>query len=276
MKLRYFTAAAAVMLACCSCATTGSSNNDNSLEHSQQSSDSSSVSDAEQATAQPDPLAPTEAADETQDSQQSADVTSAESSDTDTSSDETSDTPADIQDVTLTFSDKGAVILGDEKDYSDSFLIGAAQAIFDNACRTEWNFTVGCPYETDTSCIQYNTFGWDFYLVTTEGINSIADIEDDYYEVFDRSHPSPVGELYIEKDGHVYALCGARGSNIFYNDSEVTDIISRSDSKIVFNVDSHYSGRDVGTNEAYTESSEFSVTIADDGSWHVCDFTLPY
>ncbi len=161
-------------------------------------------------------------------------------------------------------------------DADDNTVLTEAQKLFEMACETDWKFHVGCPYKLDTAQYITNNFGWEFYLVTDSGINSIADVEQDYYKVFSSSYGSDLSELYMEKNGRVYALDGARGGDIYYTGSKVTEIKSRTDTEIFFTVENYYSGNDFTGEGAYTEKTEFSAVIGDDGAWRAGEFTLPY
>lgn len=157
----------------------------------------------------------------------------------------------------------------------DNEVINAAQALFETACETEWIFTVGSPYELDTSEYVTNDYGWQYYLITNEEIDSFEDVLEDYYEVFSPDYKNTLDELYREQDGKVYCLNGARGSNIFYEGTEVTLITGRDDGEIRFNVVSTYSGGGED-NAPYTEENEFIIRRNDDGAWRVSEFKLPY
>ena len=157
----------------------------------------------------------------------------------------------------------------------DDEVIAAAQALFEKACETEWSFTVGSPYQLDTSEYVTNEYDWQFYLITDEGINSLDDVMADYHAVFSEDYDDNLDELYVERDGRVYCLNGARGSDIFYEGSEVTEITGRDDGEIRFKVISSYNGASFG-GEAYTQEDEFVIVREDDGKWRVVEFRLPY
>lgn len=175
-----------------------------------------------------------------------------------------------------TFDEHGAVVLDTSKEHSDETLISAAQALFESACRTEWSYTVGCPYEVDYNTYIENEFEWQFYKITDSNITSFADIEADYYKVFSSDYPNKLADLYKEKDGAVYALCGERGSDLYYVESVITGISEKTDSTITFTVENHYSGTDFTGEEPYSETEEFTVVIYDDGTWRAGEFNLPY
>ncbi|MBR6792253.1 MAG: hypothetical protein IKM49_03925 [Ruminococcus sp.] len=161
-------------------------------------------------------------------------------------------------------------------DADDNTVLSEAQKLFEMACDTEWKFHVGCPYKLDPTQYVTNNFGWEFYLVTDSGINSVADVEQDYYKVFSESYGNDLSELYMEKNGRVYALDGARGGDIYYTGSKITEIKSRTDTEIFFTVENYYSGDDFTGEGAYTEKTEFSAVIGKDGAWRAGEFTLPY
>lgn len=162
------------------------------------------------------------------------------------------------------------------RETDDDQLIAKAQDFFETACRTNWDFHVGCPYNLDYGTIIENSLGWQFYLVTDEEINSLADIEADYCKVFSDSYPNDLSEIFIEQDGRVYALDGERGSNIFYTGSVITAVTNQTDTEIFFTVENSYSADDYTGGGPYTETADFSVVIEEDGSWRAGVFTLPY
>ncbi|MDE5570239.1 MAG: hypothetical protein K2I82_06245 [Ruminococcus sp.] len=158
---------------------------------------------------------------------------------------------------------------------SEPELIAAALALFQSACKTEWDYTVGSPYEIDMNQTAQNQFGWDCYLITTEGINSLADVRADYHKVFSENYADSLDEVFTEVNGHVYCLNGTRGADIFYEKSVFVSIDSRSESEIAFTVQNSYSGDDFGGN-AYNTQDEFVISIDSDGAWRVAKFRMPY
>lgn len=227
------------------------------VEGSSEAGNSTAEESSSETTAQPDPLAP--------DTNEESSSESAESSE-----------KAEESDPAYSFDENGAVVLDSEKEHSDKTLIEAAQALFESACKTEWEYTVGCPYEVDYNDYIENEFEWQFYKITDSHITSFADIEADYYKVFSSEYPNKLSDLYKEKDGAVYALCGERGSDLYYVDSEITGITERSDNEITFSVENHYSGNDFTGEVPYSETDSFSVVVYDDGTWRAGEFTLPY
>lgn len=218
------------------------------------------ASDSAEKDTQPDPEAPTEKQQEETSSAQEAAAT------------EPAEEPAEEATQEGDASDSQ----GDTPKSEEELLIDEAQKLFDKACETNWSFHVGSPYNLDYNTYIENNFGWQYYLVTDSGINSIADVEADYFKVFSSSYGSDLAEIYMEKDGRVYALDGARGADIFYVDSAVVGIKSRSDSEIVFTVENYYNGDDFTGAGDITETDEFSVVIESDGSWRAGKFSLPY
>ena len=162
------------------------------------------------------------------------------------------------------------------EEQSDSDIIAAGQALFRSACETDWSFTVGSPYELDMSKYVENQYGWQFYLVTTPGKNSVADVEKDYYKVFSDRYPTALSEVFMDDGGRVYSLNGERGINSFYQYSQITEIKSRTEDEIFFNVRNYYDGTPFGGPEPYQTDEDFSAVIGSDGVWKVGKFRLPY
>lgn len=202
--------------------------------------------------------------------------------DTESSSDDESSESSENSEASSEASDESSsdaassTQAAETSELSDDMLIAEAQELYETACMTSWKFHVGCPYSLDYNTTIENSMGWQFYLITDEDINSLADVEEDYCRVFSSEYPNDLSEVFIEQDGRVYALAGERGSDIYYVGSEVTAIKERSDHEIVFSVDVHYSGDDYTGDTPYTETQDFSVVIADNGSWRAGQFTLPY
>lgn len=173
-------------------------------------------------------------------------------------------------------SEEGGIIFEAPAENSDdSTLIAAAQQLFDKACETEWNFTVGSPYEVDQNVSVKNSYGWDCYLVTSDGINSLDEVRLDYHKIFSENYEDHLDEVFTEYDGRVYCLCGERGSDIFYIDSKITAINSRSENEISFTVTDSYSDDDLG-NGSCVKEREFVISLDSDGAWRVSKFILPY
>ncbi|MBO4494164.1 MAG: hypothetical protein J5724_07240 [Ruminococcus sp.] len=175
------------------------------------------------------------------------------------------------------YNSDGAVVFKEDSSNSEErVLIQAAQALFDSACRTEWNFIVGCPFKTDDSFIETGDFNWRYYHISDSSIKTFADVEKAYYKVFSDRYPNKeLSEIFVESDGGVYAYCGSKGTDIYYTGSKVTGIKSRSDDEIVFTVENYYDGSDYGEG-AHTETDEFSAVIGSDSVWKAGKFQMPY
>ncbi|MDE6775262.1 MAG: hypothetical protein K2J37_03020 [Ruminococcus sp.] len=160
-------------------------------------------------------------------------------------------------------------------EQSDDEIIMAAQYLFGEACLKEWNFTVGSPYELDESQYITNDYGWRYYLVAEPDINSVADVMADYHKIFSEEYSDTLNELFIESEDHVYCLNGMRGSDIFFEQTVLSEIISRSEDEIVFTAESTYSDDGLGNGSTIVED-EFAIVKGDDGEWRVSRFRLPY
>ncbi|WP_298530250.1 hypothetical protein [uncultured Ruminococcus sp.] len=240
---------------------------------------------------QPDPLAPTDDNGGSSQEQQGEAETAAEGNNDTESTEDTELKAGSLETETASageqkdplgggefrYNDKGAVVFSNsDKEPEDDVKVSAAQALFQSACRTEWAYKFGCPYNMDTSDVIKNEFGWEFARITDPSIKSLADVQRDYCQVFSERYVTGLTDVYQEKDGAVYALAPARGSNVYYSVSKVTSVKSESGDEIVFNVDNYYDGNDKDPNTPYTETTEFSVVVGDDGEWRVGRFTLPY
>ncbi|HAE52079.1 MAG TPA: hypothetical protein DCG30_02340 [Ruminococcus sp.] len=171
----------------------------------------------------------------------------------------------------------GAVVVNNDMlSLSDDELKAAAQTLYESACKTEWSYTVGSPYAINYDESIENELGWKYYMIITDGINSIADVEKDYYKVFSHKYPNALAETFMESGGHVYALNGSRGTNIFYINSKITSIDSKGDDEIMFTVTSYYDGSPYDDSGSYEDAAEFSMVRDDDGTWKAGKFRLPY
>ena len=203
---------------------------------------------------------------------------------TDTIVTNTETLPADSQPDPLgagvfVYDEAGAVQFSEETQANDEqTLMSAGKALFESACQTEWNFTVGCPYSIDEkNSINAGEYGWTYYKITDTNIHSLADIERDYYNVFSERYPhEDLKMLYVESNGNVYAMNGKREMNAYYSMSRITGIVSRTNDEIVFNVENQFEGNDQNPDTPYTENDTFSVIISPDGKWKAGKFRLPY
>ena len=159
-------------------------------------------------------------------------------------------------------------------DQSEATLIAAAQALYESAHATSLSFSIGCPYSVDTDTYVEGSYGWQYYLVTQSGINSVADVKADYHRVFSDKYPDSLDLTYVDNDGRVYCLCGERGTNIEYIKSEVISLDGKTDDELYFTVRDYYDASAWGDGP-YTEDRTFSAVIDADGTWRAGAFTLP-
>lgn len=226
---------------------------------------------------QPDPLAPTEA----KDSSDEAAVTEPDNKGSDNgAAEEASESEQSQSDPfgngAFEYDAYGAVVFNqDYTTFDDSVLMSAAQALFRSACNTNWSYFVGCPYSIDTESYVENEFGWQYFLINDGVTSSLADVKSDYNRVFSNRYPDNLDEVYRDGENGVYALGGSRGMDIFYDYSEVASLDSQSGDELFFTINNHYTGT-YDSEEPYYESVTFSVVVGDDGIWRAGQFTLPY
>lgn len=236
---------------------------------------SSNLLDQSQESAtQFDPLAPAETESQTE-SSESISATEAETVTTEPPITQKEQLTTESNEAPV-IDENGAVILEIDDTVDDVALIASAQILYESAGGTQWDFSVGCPYEIDYNSYIENEFDWKFYLIVSDEIKSIADVENDYYKVFSSNYGNPLDELYKEKDGRVYALAGQRGSDIYYTGSKVTGITRRTENEIFFSVENYYSGSDYSNFEPVTKTEEFSAVIDKDGNWRVGVYKMPF
>lgn len=239
------------------------------------------VSAAEEIITQSDPLAPTTEAPQQQDTTAvvsgaagSVETTNSQSTETATEEEQQLDPLANSA---FSYDENGAVVLKkDISELDEAELLSAGQALFQSACRTEWSYTVGCPYELDNDDFIENDFGWQYHRIITPGISSYSDVLRDYHKVFSDTHEDQLADLYIEKDGAVYALSAARGQDLYYTASKVTSVKERNMNEIVFSVESFYSGSDMSPDTPTSKTYDFSAVIGSDNKLYAGQFVLPY
>ena len=272
MKRKYIAilAAFAALTVLAACSDKGKDNASESAASKAESSETETSAEAEEET-QPDPLDPNR----TTEAEKESETVAATESEQATESEEVTEAETEPQSE-IPVDENGAVVIEPEAELTDEELMNAAKTLYESACRVNWNYHVGCPYSLDYESYVENELGWQFFLVTTEGVNSIADVEADYFKVFSEKYGSDLSELYMESNGRVYAFDGARGMDIYYEGSEVKSIKERSDGEIVFEVEHSYSGSDILGEGRHTKTSEFSAVISEDGTWRAGLFTLPY
>lgn len=154
-------------------------------------------------------------------------------------------------------------IYEDSESAEDIESIAAEQ--FEKSCEMQWSYLIGCPYELDYT----DTYE---YAVRVVGLNSISDVLADYNEVFDGNCPE-LAEKYIETQYGLYCYDGGRGSNIYYQDTDL-ELISYEGNTAVFNAISHYT--DPETGEPQEDKINTFTIINCDGVWKTSEFTLPY
>lgn len=255
------------------------------------SMDTSNTSQIQQETLQPDPYSiksntttktsVSETTSEIQITENISETTTSRPSISETTSDTISkeqnsgQQPDPLGGGAFSYNENGAVEF-EEQPADDKIIISAAQALFESACRTQWDFTVGCPYNLDMNSVIQNDFGWTYYKITDDNIKSLTDIENDYYSVFSNRYPNEdLKILYLESEGNVYALNGQREMNIYYSVSRIKEIQSRTDDEIFFTVENQFEGTDMNPDEPYSEEETFSVII-DGDNWKAGQFRLPY
>ena len=246
-------------------------------ENEQGSQLSQTVTTTQGATEQPDPLSPdrTTSAVSTLSTTKTSAVTTVSTTSSAGKKDVVTEQPDPMGGGAFSYDDSGAIVFDKpEEKQDDAVLISAAQKLFESACDTYWNFLVSCPYDLDYSSYVENDFGWQFYKITNAGINSIADVENDYCKVFSRRYPNELSTNYRESNGAVYAMNAERGAHLYYSASKITEIQSKSSDEIVFTVENYYDGSDIG-DEAYSETDTFSMVL-ENGAWKAGKFNLPY
>ncbi|MDE5584461.1 MAG: hypothetical protein K2J08_12255 [Ruminococcus sp.] len=186
--------------------------------------------------------------------------------------------PDPLGNGSFSYDEDGAVKFdGNTEDMDERSKLSAGQALFESACRTEWAFTVGCPYPTDENDTIQNNFGWTFYRITDENIKTFSDVENDYNKVFSERYPNEdLKLLYIESSGSVYAFNDTREMDYYYSVSKITAVQSETADEIIFTVTNYYDGTDLSPDEPHTEETTFSAVIGSDGKWKAGQFTLPY
>lgn len=162
-----------------------------------------------------------------------------------------------------------------DEELSDEDILETASRLYQSACETEWNFTVGSPFAIDTGVSVKNDINWQFFLVTEDGVCSMDDVYREYHKIFAEEYDDHLNELFLEENGRVYCLNGARGSDVFYSGSEITEVREKSDDKIVMTVTDFYDGTDIGE-EPYSIDRDFVIVKHAGDGWRVSEFTLPY
>lgn len=267
MKKLFFTLITAAMLCgLCSCA-----DNNEPADSTQPTSDVTTATSAKT-------TAPTSSA--------STAVTTAEPVGTDT--DEPDHTPAGADLTAFSYDANRAVVFSAPiEEQSDATLIAAAQALYRSAhdmsfsissagytFRYEFDDTTRLP-ESELKAEMKTT---PFFLITNEGVNSMADIAADYYKLFSDKYPYPeiLNNLFVEYGGRLYGYGNGagRGSNISYKSSEIISYDGRDGDELCFTVRDHYDDTLFG-GDKYDKDCEFTAVIGSDGVLRAGKFTLP-
>ncbi|MGN1403141.1 MAG: hypothetical protein ACI4XB_02335 [Ruminococcus sp.] len=96
----------------------------------------------------------------------------------------------------------------------------------------------------------------------------------EYYSVFAQTgHENDLNEQFRVVDDKLYRLCGDRGADISYLDSEVTALTDSTDDTLTFTVVSTYQFPD--ETEQTTQEDIFTLVL-ERGVWRVGQFTMPY
>lgn len=144
-----------------------------------------------------------------------------------------------------------------------SDIMSVAQAQFEKSCQMQWNLIVDCPYNMDYD----NMTGSGAVPIDDSNITSVEDVANTYRTVFETA--DPVYSKYYDDGDKVYCYDGGRGANIYYTGTDL-ELVSQSDTELVFNAVSHYS--DDNTPE---RTKTFSMVL-EDGVWKTESFSLPY
>lgn len=106
-----------------------------------------------------------------------------------------------------------------------------------------------------------------YFLITN--FSSLYQATIGYYDVFSREkHLSDFDDFLLEKDGVLYGTASERGEDVTYSGFDISELISESDTEVIFNVISSYT-------DGEKEENIFSLVLEDD-IWKVGEFTLAY
>ncbi|MBR6967544.1 MAG: hypothetical protein IKH78_03335 [Ruminococcus sp.] len=160
-------------------------------------------------------------------------------------------------------------------------LIERASELYEKCIPRYMGFTSGSPslFYDDTEKIEYKEFGENGNGILIPGVTSIDEIRAMFLEEFsERYHANDIGDEYpyFEMDGKVYSRPGGRGSHIYFQDTEITEIRCMTEDEIIFNVRNYYGGAETDDTLPWVEQKAFSVVVQPDGSWKVGMLSLPY
>ena len=125
----------------------------------------------------------------------------------------------------------------------------------------------------------YYDFGDNLAGYLIPNVSRIDEIRQMFFKEFsERYHANDIGYdfPYFEREGKVYWKPSNRGSNVYFQKSEIAEVQRITDDEIVFNVKNYFDGTAVGDPKTWIEQVEFSVVVQPDGSWLVGKLTIPY
>lgn len=160
---------------------------------------------------------------------------------------------------------------------NDEHLISLATSLYNIACEMAWNYYNGSPYSLDYDTYIEDDYGGVYFLIDDDRIKSLDDVHSDWYEIFSsEENPKDFDGHFIEKNDGVYVNDGTRGADVYYKDTELTEITSilGDGEEVTFKAVSHYVSPD-DNSPMEDKVYDFSIVV-EDGSYHVKKFTLPY
>lgn len=171
--------------------------------------------------------------------------------------------------------DEGDNSQGDKEKESDDKVVGNtgmtvsewlsnAQNIYDNAARMKFRYICPSTYFTcDDSDIKEEG-RW----IRVTSCETLEEAAADYYSVFaETGHESDLDNSLRMIDGVLYCSAGARGGNMTYQGSEITELTDSTDDTLTFKV--------ISTYDDTTEENIFTL-VYERGVWRVGEFTMPY
>lgn len=144
-----------------------------------------------------------------------------------------------------------------------------AQQIYTTAAATYYTYLCSSDgFTYDTS----DVIDENWQRVTS--CDTLEEASAEYYSVFAQTgHENDLDEQFRVVDDKLYRLCGDRGADISYLDSEVTALTDSTDDTLTFTVVSTYQFPD--ETEQTTQEDIFTLVL-EQGVWRVGQFTMPY
>lgn len=181
-------------------------------------------------------------------------------------------------------SDAMPLLITEVETAAPDFLTAEQQKLYRAAEYAYSRITVSTGFSPDAAKMYDAGDGWVYYL--DNGFKTYAELESYLLQIFTapivdmllRSDPHPP---YIEHDGKLYCLDGARGTNIFYVNSTF-EKGSADANKIDFYIVGHFSNGTVPSEDGTSDGShlteeKFPITMEKTaGGWRFSSFTLPY